>query len=129
MTNSYTFNTSELNYFLEYLIYEKDLGIDEMKAVIEAAENWEINCHGLSYFIGRIIQKKINKNELNDEYLDNVYSLVDKVFFSINEFDSEFVNYMLSHDRLIESEYTLEEILILLNTYYIERNYDRTIYS
>jgi hypothetical protein len=129
MNDSYCMNKDELNLFIENALYGREIEDPHVLALIQNSSNWLIKSQGLTYFLGRIIQKKINNSALKEDYIESVYKLQDLMFFDLNEFEGNFIDFVLQHDRTFESNTTLDEILNFLHNNYSENNYDRIIRS
>ncbi|MCK4817531.1 hypothetical protein KA005_17315 [bacterium] len=89
-----------------------------LSIMIDNAENWQDKLVGLSYFLSQILERKLKKNIGCDSLIKLVYSLPDEMWFSIQEFDVNFIDYMMScehkpglslEERLIETQYDLDE--------------------
>jgi len=129
MDNIYCLDKDELYLFIENVLYSEQIEDSHLNAVIYNASNWLVESIGLTYFLGRILQKKINNGVLSKDYIDRVYKLKDSLFFDLNEFEANFINYLLLHDRLIKENFTLDEILNFFHSGFIEKDYGRIIRS
>jgi hypothetical protein len=129
MASNYCLDRNELELFLENVLYDKDISNSHLKAIIENSQNWQVEAIGLVYFLGRIVQRKINNGILKPDYIENVYALTESMFFDLNDFGIDFINFLLHHDRLIDSDYKLDEILNLLHASYTDKDYGRIIRS
>lgn len=129
MDKSYCLNIEELNTFISNVLYGEEVFDGHMESIIDLSSNWLTQPIGLAYFLGRIIQRKINSKSLPDDYITQVYELKEVVFFEINDLGSDFIEYLLLHDRLMESNFSLDEMLNLLHIAYTEKDYGRIVRS
>lgn len=95
-----------------------------LSIMIDNAENWQDKLVGLSYFLSQILERKLKKNIGCDSLIKLVYSLPDEMWFSIQEFDVNFIDYMMSCERI--SVLSLEERLIEVQYDLDEYRYGRT---
>ena len=95
-----------------------------LSIMIDKAENWQDKLVGLSYFLSQILERKLKKNIGCDSLIKLVYSLSDEMWFSIQEFDVNFIDYMMSCERI--SVLSLEERLIEVQYDLDEYRYGRT---
>ncbi len=89
------------------------------------AEEWrdEIGC--LSYILSFIIEQKINNLENSKRVINFIYELKDKIFFTLQEIDSDFIDYLIRN--LPDPELSLEDNLILIQQGYREYDYKTAI--
>lgn len=125
--NSYCLNQDELSEFLHGVLYDDDYSIQGLSSLVESANDWDIMLCGLSYFLGRILQKKINNNNLELDFIDKVYELENSIYFDLNSLNIEFIDFIILHDRFIEPNSSLNEVLVFLHDKYIKRNYEQIV--
>ncbi len=88
---------------------------------IDNAENWRDELTGLSYFLSKILEIKLKKGIDCQNLIRLIHELPDQMWLHLQQFDIEFVQYMLAHVRT--SELPLEENLIELQNGLGEHQY------
>lgn len=88
---------------------------------IDNAENWRDELAGLSYFLSKILEIKLKKGIDCQNLIRLIHDLPDQMWLHLQQFDVEFVQYMLAHVRT--SELSLEENLIELQNGLGEHQY------
>ena len=89
-----------------------------LKLLIDNAQNWLDKLVGLNYFLSQILERKLKRNISCDKLIEIVYGLPEEMWFIIQEFDINFVDYMMRceyrfnlslEERLIELQNDLDE--------------------
>lgn len=110
--------------FIDHIIHNTEID-EEIKTQVESAKDWHDQLICLSYFLSIILERKKEDGEDCQKVIDEIYKLPEALFLSIQEFNSDFVRYMLSHTR--NNSLSLEEDLVLLQNDLAERLYDKAI--
>lgn len=115
----------ELTEIIDHIVYKKTMNDDELKTLFECAQCWQDQLICLSYLLSMILEKKQKDGGDRQRVIDKIYRLPDELFLFIQEFDSDFVHYMLRHTR--NNSLSLEEDLVLLQNELAEHRYDKAI--
>lgn len=77
---------------------------------VDNAENWQDELTGLSYFLSQILEVKLKQGVDCQNLITLIHELPDQMWVRLQQFDIEFVRYMLAQVR--SSGLSLEENLI-----------------
>ena len=78
-------------------------GDESLELRIEHAKNWFDALIGFAYFLSKIFEKKLKQEktiEILIKELDQVYVIQDTMWFVIEEFDQDFIKYLLNSERI-----------------------------
>lgn len=121
-------NRQELYYLLE--LKRKKIGRSKLDAEIfykfEEAENWELQLDIINYFVAQLLERK-HKVETKLELVELIYRLHsnNELWIEIEEFDFNFIDYLMSHIR--DKALNLEENIIDLKDKYTNHDYRQII--
>lgn len=122
----YCMNKEELRQFLDYQANHHEVSSsEELRGWIDRAENWEGELGCLVYLFAEVLEKQAKLGENCQPLIEKLYQLPEQMYFSIQEFDSDFVEYLLRNTR--EPGLSLEEELVRLQNSLRERRYDKTL--
>jgi hypothetical protein len=79
---------------------------------------------GLTYFLAQLIDRRVRKNLSLEHWLENVFSIPDRMAFELQEIDVDFVDYLVRNRR--EKSLTLEENLIDIQNRFSAHQYGET---
>ncbi len=116
---SYCLNQQELEQLIDYMLYNRagdDLAIEK----IELSEAWVEELYGLTYFLARILETKAKQGINPNEIIEFFYGLPEKMWFTIQQADAEFVEYMMDRER---TSGTIDEMLIDLQNRFSKYEY------
>ena len=122
---TYCLNRLELTEIIDHIVNKKTMNDDELKELFESAQYWQDQLICLSYLLSIILERKQKDGENCQKVIDEIYRLPDELFIFIQEFDSDFVDYMLRHTR--NSSLSLVDDLVLLQNNMAKHLYDKTI--
>jgi len=115
----------ELQQLLDLRANNVAIEVDELRIWIELAETWQEELGALTYLFSHILERRA-KGGLDCAGLIKIfYELPEVMSLHIQEFDADFVEYMLRNIR--NKTLTLEEELVGLQTRLREYNYERTL--
>ncbi len=121
----YCMNKEELRQFLDYQLHHREVSNEELRKWIDQAENWEDELGCLAYLFAEILEKQAKLGVNCQPLIELLYQLPEQMNLSIQEFDSDFVEYLLRNTR--EPGLSLEEELVRLQNGLRERRYDKTL--
>lgn len=125
MTNNYVLDRDSLNTFLDCILGVASSENPEVNSLIEECTYHTSAIYSNNYFFSKNIQRKIKKNEYIDEYLNNVYELQNEKAFILEELDSRFINFLISHTSNINVD--LDTHLKEIQEDFINSNYGKQI--
>lgn len=96
-----------------------------VQAIVEASKSWECRIVAITYLASRIVLGLRTRQPNALEHVGRLYSLPSKMWFSVNECDVEFVEFMLIHVR--RESLTLEEEIVELVGDQERRSYETSI--
>lgn len=115
----------KLNKLLEYRAELNQLSDqDDLLLLIENAENWQAELVGLNYFLSQILEVKAKTGINCKKILGLYYQLSEQMWFSTQEIDATFVEYILAYQR--NSSLSLAENLIEVQNNLSEYKYGST---
>lgn len=120
----YCLSKNELLNFIDHIINKTEIN-EETRTQVESAKNWHDQLICLSYFLSIILERKKQDGEDCQKIIDEIYQQPEELFLSIQEFDSDFVHYIIRHTR--NRSLSLEDDLILLQNDLAEHLYDKAI--
>ncbi len=88
-------------------------GDKSLELWIDHAVNWFDNLTGFTYFLAKLFEKKLKQGKTTEfllEELDQVYLLPESMWFVLQEFDQDFIRYLLNSER--DSILSLEDDLV-----------------
>ena len=115
-------NKNDTRAFLEATCLDFSSSDLTINTIIEDAQSWQKEVHCLSLFAAIFLERQSHEGGNCQPLVDRIYGLEDKMCFSMNECDPDFVEYLLRNIR--ESGLPMEEILTDILTRY--SNYDRS---
>lgn len=121
----YCLSKQQMAEFLDYIVNNNHMTDDSLSAVVEGARIWQDQLICFSYLFSMILEKKAKGGIDCHSDIEKLYELPEELCLSIQEFDSEFVRYMLGNLR--NDSLSLEEDLVQLQTSLSEHFYDKTI--
>ena len=86
-----------------------------LELLIENAKNWSDQLTGFSYFLSKIFEKKLKEGQTYEDLvvvLDKTYQLQESMWLEIQEFDQDFMNYILKSESGRDRSLSLEDQLI-----------------
>lgn len=98
---------------------------DELRIRIELADNWQDELGALTYLFSHILERRAKGGLDCAGLIKMFYELPEVMSLHIQEFDSDFVEYMLRNIR--DKSLTLEEELVGLQNRLREYDYERTL--
>jgi len=121
----YCLNKQQMTDFLDFIVFNKNMIDEELDIIVDGARIWQDELICFSYLFSMILEKKTKEGFDCHRYIDEIYKLPEELFLSIQEFDSDFIRYMMGNMR--NDSLSLEEDLVQLQTRLSEYSYDRTI--
>lgn len=121
----YCLNTEELRQLIDYKANNSEIESDELKCWINHAENWYDKLSAFTYLFSHILEKKAKEDYDCHSLIKLLYQIENHMFFTIQEFDSKFINYMLGNLR--ETSLSLEDELINLQNKISEYKYRQSL--
>ena len=98
---------------------------DELRIRIEHADIWQDEVGALTYLLSQILERRAKEGLDCATFIRTFYEFPEVMSFRIQEFDFEFVEYMLANIR--DRRISLEEELIGLQDRLREHDYGRTL--
>lgn len=87
---------SEYRYLIFQLLYEQTLEEsleEELKNIIERAQNyWDVNIIGVNYFLSIIVEQIMKKSNVDNNFINQIYELKNKLYFTIDELDYKLID-------------------------------------
>ena len=114
---SFCLSREELEKFIAVEI-EKKYKFEEdnfLSNWIEHARNWSDELIAFTYFISKILKKKLKEKETPEELLEKlekIWQIQDSMWLIFQEFGEDFIKYILGYER--DSGLSLEDELIRL---------------
>lgn len=115
----------ELQQLLDLKADNVAIETDELRKRIELADNWQEEIGALTYLFSHILERRARGSHDCAGFIRKLYELPEVMSLYIQEFDSDFVEYMLANIR--DKSLSLEEELIGLQNRMREYNYERTV--
>ena len=115
----------ELNEIIDHIVYGKNMVHEGLKTLFDLAYDWQDQLICLSYLLSMVLEGRSKDGKACWEAIDVVYRLPEELCLFIQEFDMDFVGYMLGHTR--NKNLSLEDDLTELQTRFSEHLYDRAI--
>ncbi|QIK59822.1 hypothetical protein G7050_08245 [Dysgonomonas sp. HDW5A] len=92
----------EYQYLIHQLIYGNQLTIEleeELIKIIDRAQNyWDVNIIGINYFLSIITEQIMKRVNVDNELINQVYDLKNKMYFTIDELDYKLINELFSNN-------------------------------
>ena len=102
----YVLSRNEYKLFLDHLIFSKKID-NELCYLFDDSLAYSKEIIGLNYFLSKIVEVYLKK-EIDCQFIiESVYSFQEKMFFSIDEMNEDFI------DNLFKNSYPNEKIRIL----------------
>lgn len=121
----YCMNREELRQFIDFKAHHKTVDNDELLNWIENALYWQDELGCLTYLFAHILEKKAKNGENCQELIEQFYQLPEQMYFSIQAFDSNYIEYLLQNTR--NRSVSLEEDLVRLQNAMSEYQYEQTL--
>ena len=122
---NYVLDRDSLDEFLDCLLDDKQSINLELNALIEECTYSTSFIFSNNYFFSKNIQRKIIKAVYPENYLHNVYNLqTDRAFF-IEEFNRDFISFLISHISNLEID--LDSQLKEIQEDFVNSNYGKQI--
>ncbi|NMC63207.1 MAG: hypothetical protein GYA55_08555 [SAR324 cluster bacterium] len=109
---------------VDYIVFGSEID-GELKARFSLAQDWQEQLICLAYLLSMVLEGKAKGKRDYSTTIDKIYELSTEIYLSIQEFDSDFIKYMLEHTR--DKSLLLEEELVGLQARLSEHSYDRAI--
>jgi hypothetical protein len=106
----YCLSKAELSEFLDYCHKNKAPTIEGLSSRIESATLWLEELSALTYLFSHIVENRLESGLDCDELISLYYDLEKNLWLEIQNFDLEFIGYLLHN--LTNNELDLEEELI-----------------
>ena len=119
---AYCCSRQQLKQLIEYKFAGKEIDCDKFGQLVNLAEDYQDELHGLSYLVSIIIEKYIKKGVNHIEPLNTFYELENMMFFGIQECDRNFISYLMINNK--DHSLSLEESLINIQNSYCEHDYE-----
>lgn len=106
----YCLTTEEYKILLSYKFDGKDC-FSEISEIIDRAETtWDINIVGSNCFLSILLEQEMKKGEhINKAFIDCIYDLKERLYFTIDELDQPIVDYIIrNHMPKNRNNYILE---------------------
>lgn len=118
---------SDLSLFISTVIEKNGTNLlsGHLQKLIESAENWHDEILSSNYFLSKIFERRLKRGVKCKKVLKDYYLLPNKLFFNIEEFNSSFIDLLLSHE--LDPNLSLEDVLITMQKNYSEKNYGKFI--
>lgn len=120
----YCLSKKELNEILEHFIEKKDLDHILHLRLINA-QNWQEELGVLNYLFSQLIIRKVKKKDDDYSFIDFLYNLPSKIYLSIEEFNWQFIQFMMKNKR--DKSITLEEELLGIQNKWANYEFDSII--
>ena len=121
----YCMNREELGQFIDFKASDKNVDNDELLNWIENASYWQDELGCLTYLFAQILEKKTKDGENCQKLIELFYQLPEQMYFSIQAFDSNYIEYMQQNVR--NHRVSLEEDLVRLQNAMSEYQYEQTL--
>ncbi|WP_299824845.1 hypothetical protein [uncultured Pontibacter sp.] len=119
----YFLRKDEFKQLIENRLFNKNYPVDHelLEEVINSTCNyWDVEIVGFNYFFSKILETYLKKSYACADIIDFVYGLSDEMYFSRQEFDSDFIHLLMTkHPRNANS--SLEEDLLQAVCFYYEK--------
>jgi hypothetical protein len=93
---NYCFNKDQIEKSLEYF-FKNNCDDHDIIQIIENSKQWFDQITILNFIVTQIIQKKIKKGNLPDDFVQRLYSLPENGDIIIDEIDEPFIEFMFTH--------------------------------
>lgn len=123
---NYCFNKEAISLLLSHKVDKLKIEEEELLSIIELSEGWNCSIFLVNYLLSKIIERRIINGSLSKTLLDDIYSLNNGMNIHIHEFDSDFVDFLLTQPRPSING-TLEEALLSVLEDYIYNKYGSSI--
>jgi hypothetical protein len=118
-------NRDELRQFIDFKAKNKNIERYELLNWIDNAENWQDELSCLTYLFAQILEKTAKDGEDCQKLIELFYQLPEQMYFSIQAFEPNFVEYMLRNTR--NRSRSLEDDLVGLQNTMSEYQYGQTL--
>lgn len=114
---------------LEELITAGSTAADQegspLSSLAKLSEDWEVELIGATYFLTQVVLRRASSDQRWHDLLEAFESLTDRMWFTIEQMDVDFVDFILRNRR--ESELTLQENLIRCIESMRDYRYEKTV--
>ena len=100
----------ELEQAIDHFLDGTSIVDSELRTRIELSVAYCIALGGLSYLLTRIIDRRQKRAHFPTDFVDLVYKVSDRARFDVEEFDAEFVDYLVRSPR--NESLSIEEDLV-----------------
>jgi hypothetical protein len=121
----YCLNREELNQLIDCILDGDPISSENLQSRYDNALNWFDELYGLSYLFAQIIQRRMMNKEQCSEIIDLFYNLDTKCYFTIQECDQLYIEFMLRTVR--DASLTLEDELIGVQNNFGDYRYDKAL--
>ncbi|NQT60360.1 MAG: hypothetical protein HQ557_15375 [Bacteroidetes bacterium] len=120
---NYCLNGTELEAILLLFLENKTIEDVTLKSLIGNAVQWQDNLICMTFSFARILERQRGADSLNEMMISKLFSLPNEMLMDIQEYDEDFVNYMLKSEYVNESN--LESALITVTRRLSEHDYGK----
>ncbi|OFX23509.1 MAG: hypothetical protein A2033_16165 [Bacteroidetes bacterium GWA2_31_9] len=89
-------NKEQIDFFLKYF-FNNNNEDNDVVLIVENSKQWIDQIFILNYLVTQIIQKKIKKGNLPNNFIEKLYSLKDVGDIVIDEIDVNFIEFIFNH--------------------------------
>ncbi len=108
--NFHCLSKNDLESFLNNILHGAEIEDNILNILVENCRTYEGYLTGLTYFVAQIVDRRLKKSIHTSMFVSEVYQLQNHVAFEVQEFDNDFVDFLLRNKR--EKSLNLEEELI-----------------
>lgn len=128
--NSVCIEKHNLDEIIHHLLFNSEIKTEELHPLMEAFMSWETEIIFLNYYILKNSMKRQLKGveEIRkDSFIKPIYNLKDNFNITIDEFDENFIEFMISNIK--NPDLNLDENLAECHNKYSNHNYESFIRS